>query len=350
MRKLQATVLFTLAILSGSHCLAATPVSAAKTKEFHEAYAAFTANDSAKAYKILSALVTQTPAYDAIGLLGQTELTLGKYRDAAEHLTFAIQNTPSGKAESALPPLKEDLGEAKTHITTLWITVTQPDAEVMVDSKVVGKSPIDVAVFMDPGKHTISASHPTHGNAESTLDAKPGEEKAVALKLEKQTKTSPPALKYTPDDLDKPSKITVNPPPPVEPKSGMEGRTIVLIAGSAVTLVAAGTATYFGFKSRSLGKDADSMATRIEGTYGNNACAAPTGGASGLCADFLGKRNDQRDAGRIANVSFVVAGVAAAATGLTYLLWPRAKTATSAFVMAPITAPNAGGLILQGNF
>ena len=43
------------------------------------------------------------PAFDAVAFLGQTELSMGKYRDAAEHLTFAIENTPASKAEEAKP-------------------------------------------------------------------------------------------------------------------------------------------------------------------------------------------------------------------------------------------------------
>ena len=356
MRKFDILVLLAATMLCGVPCLAATPVSAAKTKEFHEAYAAFTANDPTKAYEILAALVAQTPAYDAIGLLGQTELSLGMYRDAAEHLTFAINNTPSGKAADALPVLKDDLIETKTQIATLRVTVDQPDADVAIDGKVVGKSPLNTEVFVDPGKHTIKAKHPTLGSAEASIDTKKGEDSAIALKLAQLSAANTPealpvpALKYTPADLDKPSNMATSSPPAVEPHRGIEGRTIVLIAGGAVTLIAAGSATYFGLKSRSLGKDAESRSANIGSSYGNNSCVSPTGGASNACADLRNKRNDQRDAGRNANISSAAAGVAAVATGLTYMLWPRSKGSRTALVMAPTVAPGTGGLILQGNF
>src|SRR5512142_652523 len=187
MRNFHAAALLAAALFSGIPCHAATPVSAAKTTEFHDAYAAFNSNDFAKAYKILTALVAQTPAYDAFGLLGQTEVSLGMYRDAAEHLTFAIQNTPAGKARDAVPVLTQDLIEAKKHVTTLRITVDQNDADITIDGKIIGKSPLDTDVFVDTGKHTINAKHAKLGNAESTIDAKMAQQSEVALHL-----TQPP--------------------------------------------------------------------------------------------------------------------------------------------------------------
>ena len=183
MRKLNILVLLTVAMLVGLPCLAATPESAAKTREYHEAYAAFNANDVAKAYKILTALVARMPAFDAESFLGQTELSLGKYRDAAEHVTFAIENLPASKAEEMLPLLKEDLAEAKAHITTLRITVDQPDADVALDGRILAKSSLDTDLFVDPGKHTITATHAELGSTESAIDTKAGEESKIALQL-----------------------------------------------------------------------------------------------------------------------------------------------------------------------
>jgi hypothetical protein len=357
MRKFHAAALLAAALFSGFPCLAAPPVSAAKTAEFHEAYAAFNGNDFARAYKILKALVTQTPAYDAYGLLGQAEVSLGLYRDAAEHLTFAIQNTPAGKARDAVPVLTQDLIEAKRHITALRVTVDQNDADIAIDGKVVGRSPIDVDVFVDPGKHTIKATHATLGSAESTVDAKMAQLATIDLQLAlppppSTVDTSPPPLKYTPADLDKPSKTPapVNSPPPVETNHGMETRTIVLIAGGAVTLVAAGTATYFGFKSRSARSDTEALVAQGHEQFGMNACAQSGTANTDLCNRIAMKNNERLDAARAANISFAVTGIAAVATGLTYLLWPRSKESETTLVMVPSAAPGAGALILQGTF
>lgn len=351
MRKPEVALFLAALLLSSSTCFAAPPTSAAKTREYHEAYAAYNANDAAKAYRILTALVAQNPAYDAVGLLGQTELMLQKYRDAAEHITYAIRNTPPGKAEGALPLLKEDLATAKTHVATLRVTVDQPDAEISVDRKVVGNSPIDFELFAEPGQRTVEAVHMSLGVAKSTIDVKAGEERNVTLKLGPVNGAAEPApLKYKPEDLDKPSAISINPPPPVEDRHGMEPKTIVLVVGGAVTLVAAGTATYFGLKARSAKSEAEDFASKVEDKYGNNGCVTADGAASDLCTGIADSRNDQRDAGRIANISFAITGVAAIATGLTYLLWPRSKAPTSGFIVVPHASPTNCGLNLQGDF
>ncbi len=360
MRNLNLPILLAAA-LNCVPCLAATPTSAAKTREFHEAYAAANSKDLARAYKILTALVAKNPAYDAVGFLGQTELSLGKYRDASEHLAFAIQNTPPEKAD-AITVLIADLAEAKAHITTLRITIDQPDAEVSLDGKVLPKSSLDSELFVEPGKHLISAIHPTLGSTESPIDGKAGESSVVALKLAKPASSTvpppntaassaPPALKYTPADLDKPSQIAVNEPPPVETKRGVEPRTIVLIAGGAVTLIAAGTATYFGLKARSAGDDADKLRADAQKQFGTNPCSSPAGQGSGVCADMRDKWDKHNSAGRIYNVALPVAGVAAIATGVLYVVLPSHKHATSQnLTLVPVADQRASGFLLQGSF
>ena len=212
------------------------------------------------------------------------------------------------------------------------LPISRADADVALDGKILAKSSLDTDVFVDPGKHVISATHATLGSTESDIDTKAGEERTIALKLVKpppptavEALPAPALALKTPADLDKVSKVETSEPPPVETKGGIESRTIVLIAGGAVTLIAAGSATYFGLKSRSLGNDAEAINANIDRSYGNISCTSPTGSASSVCADLRNKRNDQHDTGRDANISIAAAGVAAVATGLTYMLWPRAK-------------------------
>jgi len=355
MRKLNILALLTVAMLVGLPCLAATPVSAAKTREYHEAYAAFNVNDLPKAYKILTALVAQMPAFDAVAFLGQTELSMGKYRDAAEHLTFAIENTPASKAEEAVPLLKSDLAEAKTHLTTLRITVDQPDADVALDGKILAKSSLDTDVYVDPGKHVISATHATLGSTESAIDTKAGEESTIALQLikppPKAVEAAPAPELKTPADLDKPSNIATSSPPAVEPKRGIEARTIVLIAGGAVTLIAAGTATYFGLKARSARNDADGLLTDAQKQFGTNPCSSLAGQSSQLCATMHDKWGQHNSAGRIYNVALPVAGLAAIATGVLYAVFPDRKLATSKnLTLVPVAGQRTSGFLLQGDF
>jgi hypothetical protein len=150
--------------------------------------------------------------------------------------------------------------------------------------------------------------------------------------------------------LDKPSKIETNSPPAVEPHHGIEGRTIALIAGGAVTLIAAGSATYFGLKARSAKNDTEALVAQGHQEFGLHACVQSGGATAELCNRIAKKNNDRLDAARAANISFAITGVAAVGTGVTYLLWPRVKTPTSAFVIIPAISPSASGLGIQGDF
>jgi hypothetical protein len=137
----------------------------------------------------------------------------------------------------------------------------------------------------------------------------------------------------------------------VEPHHGIEGKTIVLIAGGAVTLIAAGTATYFGLKARSAKNDADGLLTDAQKQFGANPCSSPPGQSSQLCASVRDKWSQHNSAGRIYNVALPVAGLAAVATGVLYAVFPDRKLATSKnLTLVPVADQRTGGFLLQGDF
>jgi hypothetical protein len=357
MRNHCAVFLATALLLGGAPCFAGSP-SAGKSKEYHEAAKAFDAGNLDKAKTLFVALFEKTKAYDVATSLGQLEIERESYRSAAEYLEFGLRNSPpanGAKDEKILAGIRELLAKAKMHVSTLKIK-TDTGTEITLDGKVVGVTPLEADIYVEPGEHKLSASHPTNGKAEQVANVQAGEERTVMMGLSKDTNSDPPQLPYTAADLDRPQ-----PQPKSQDSSPISSsaqisndeiqtKTIVLVLGGVVTLAAAGTATYFGLKARSAKNDAGGFTSNLEDKYGNNACVAPEGTAATLCTNLDDKRNEQHNAGRAANISFAVAGAAAVATGLTYLLWPQSKASTSAFVVVPIAAPNAGGFSLQGDF
>lgn len=342
-----------LSVLAVSPLVFAAPLSSARndSQEFKDAVHALKMDDRAKAYRLFTELWAKAPSFDIAVLLGQTELFLEKYRDSAEHLSLAVRDFPPTEPPKKLEGIKVALEKARAKVGALKVTVEAVGTEVTIDGKSIGQTPFDIETYVEPGSHVVKAAHPTFGTAEQTIISKAGEQTAVDLTLAKATSADQPGkLPYDSTALDDPRSTKVTEPPKVEPRSGIETKTIVLVGGSALTLLAVGTGTYFGISSRSARKDAEGLASQIEEKYGDNGCATADGAASSLCSSIVAKGNDKHDAGRIANISFAVAGVAAVATGLTYLLWPRSKTPTSAFVMVPIATPNSGGLSLQGDF
>ena len=360
-KRIAAQLFTALALLMPMRALAADPVKAkGPSVEYERGYAAIEAKNWTKAYEIFSELWAHPKGSDSESdvaiSLGQAELKVGKYRDAAEHLSIGILMTPPDELDT-----KERAGKglafAKKKIGTLMI-VAPDGTEIAVNGKTIGTAPIVTEVFVDPGTAKITGKHPTKGKGESQFEVKAADERKVELQLQldpTSTTSAPLTPPYTSSALDGPktkanAPIQITPPPPVEKKSGIETKTIVLIAGGVVTLAAAGTATYFGLRARAAGKDAEDLAAPLQAKYGQSACTATSGADADGCAEIARMSDDRRDAARFANISLAVGGVAIVATTLTYLLWPRTKTQPSGFIMIPSVQAHGGGLNLQGSF
>lgn len=351
MRRLPIFALLAAALLGAGPCLAGSTASAAKTREFHEAYDALERNEPQKAYKILTEFIAKNPAYDAIGLLGEVEIALHKYREAAEHLSLAIRNTPAAKAADAIPVLKEDLAEAKRHLTTLRINVTEAAADVLVDGRSIGRSPVEHEVYLEPGNHTILASHATLGHGDMAIDGKAGEERTINLMLSKASETpgaapvQGPAANPPASDA---ARFSMNAPPVLDRNDGIQPKTIVLVVGGAVTALAGGTALVFGLKARNDRDDAHSLSRDAVSRYGASACTNPQDPA--LCANIREKWDAHDSAAKVFNVMLPVTGVAALATGILYFVWPNRSGSAQHLSLVPVAERNTRGLLLQGGF
>ena len=143
----------------------------------------------------------------------------------------------------------------------------------------------------------------------------------------------------------------VNPPPPVEKHHGLETKTIVLIVGGVVTVIAGGTAGYFGLKARSAGNDAERLLGDAQSQFGPHKCSNPAAAGSNVCAQIQAKLDDHDAGSRVYNIMLPIAGAAAVATGLMYAFWPSRKDQTSQHLtLVPLADQRTGGVLVQGNF
>ncbi|WP_437297000.1 hypothetical protein [Sorangium sp. So ce426] len=123
--------------------------------QWAEAYAAYKAAFEAAD----PASSTERERAELAGELGLCELALRRYRDAAEHLAFSLEQ------RTALPlalQLRFEKGEreATKHVATLVLSVDPPDAEVLVDGKWVGRVARTYKLFLEPGQRIVRASAP----------------------------------------------------------------------------------------------------------------------------------------------------------------------------------------------
>src|SRR5262249_47545609 len=121
--------------------------------------------------------------HDIAANLAYVELKLGRFRDAAEHLAFAVKSwPPTGKADKRAYAVA-DLQNAKREVGTLTIHVTVPRTDVLVDGKLVGQAPIDDDVFVEPGSHTVEAKHAGYSDAKQIVQAAKGSAQTVTLTM-----------------------------------------------------------------------------------------------------------------------------------------------------------------------
>src|SRR5262249_49367711 len=125
--------------------------------------------------------------YTIAGNLGDCELRLGLYRDAAEHLARYVREIEKDKT-STPQERKEGLAryaEARAKGGEVNLEVDVPGAEVYVDGKLAAPVPLEGPVFLEPGSHTFEARAEGLPSARATIEAKPGAGEPVKLVLKK---------------------------------------------------------------------------------------------------------------------------------------------------------------------
>jgi tetratricopeptide (TPR) repeat protein len=159
---------------------------------YDEGLALYEAERYAESYAVYIAAWSLKKHYQIAGNLGDCELRLGKYRDAAEHLTYYLREYPKDKPAENAQRAQALLDEAKRHIGTLDIVVDARGADVFLDGKVLGQTPLTEPVFVEPGKHSIEIRRGQVSTLR-TLDVNAGSEQTVRLNLTTPGHPAPPA-------------------------------------------------------------------------------------------------------------------------------------------------------------
>jgi len=240
--------------------------------------------------------------YDIAGNLGQVELKLGRFRDAAEHLDFTLRLfPPTGKA-APREAIRRAFEAARKEVAALSIRVSAQGAAVAIDGKAIGLSPFEVPVFVEPGKRTLEASLEAHLATRIVIEVEKGESRDVALSL--VPKNQPP------------------PPPRNIP---------LMLTGFGLGLAAAGTGVGLMIASSSKGSQADGLLQQLVAADPDGACPC---GSDADRKKLKGMRQDHDLFFNAATGMFVAAGVLALGTTL-YALTPSFQR--------PSTKPATGG-------
>lgn len=270
--------------------------------------------------------------YPVAANLGSLELALGRYRDAAEHLAFAIRMCPPEASPATKAALAQRLGQAKERIGVLEIRVEIDNAEVTLDDKAIDWLDLREETFVNPGVHTIVATRAGYTADRKTVEVKAGARINVKL--------VPSALLSAPAAL--PATL------PAESDGGKSVPFLVVGASAATVGVVLGVA--FTVVSNSKSSQAAVFRSDLVARDGAAACSHAANAVD--CGNLHGLLVDQATFANAAVWSFIAAGAFAAGTGV-YALWPAAKpkpASVAGFRVVPTFSAQGAGVVVAGAF
>jgi len=332
-----ALILATCVALSTSVGHADSSDTEARRKLYEQGRAAMAADNWQESYRLFSGLWREQPSYDVAINLGEIELHLGKFRDAAEHLAYGLRHLPPREKLDVARTAREGLGFAKQRVGTLKLSVVGAQAELRVDGELVGTSPLGHDVFVDPGSHQVEADSTNRGSVIRVVAVGAGQERTVELSFEQVGAGAPAASGNAPPSAasgNVPASASSGTTPagadpagspvsPAEPPAVAGPNYVPVVVTGAVT--AAGLGLGIALLSAAKSDDTERRAAlaRLPGT-------APCGAGSPHSSECASVADLADNTARLRTLSYVSFGVAGAGALATFFLWPRPPKARQA--------------------
>jgi tetratricopeptide (TPR) repeat protein len=302
----------TLAAPRRAHGQSAASETARVTELFKSGKAAFAKGDMAQAERLFAEALAMRKSSDIAANLAQAELEQQKYREAAEHFSWALANLLPSASDAQRKAVETGLARSRAEVAVLRLEIKPDGSDVLVGADNVGKSPLANSVFVDPGEVIVSVKHDGFVALDKRVMVGKGTEQAVEVTLVPKDAAAAPATEPVVDSGLHPSE-----PVGASADTGQPGpkslvpafvATGVAVAGGVVGLV-------FTLSANSKADKADSKRDGLEALGGCNGGEAPAAD----CAALKSQRESVDSSRNIAVGAFVVGGVAALAAG--YFYW-----------------------------
>ena len=321
---------------------------------FQKGKALYQSGKMREAYDALRAAWASKKSFDIAGNLGTVELGLGMYRDAAEHLAYGIRTFPSTGNKKHLAATKQQFDDVRGQVGALMIKVSVDGAEVRIDGKPIGRSPIQDEVFVEPGERTIEVKLLGYESAKQSVKILKGGSQSIALSpvlavappVASASASAAPAL--TASGSAEPPPISLGSATPIVPEEHRGPSKPVLITGGVVTGLAVVAGVVFTVIANGKASDVDSLAASLKQLGATRPCQAN----ADTCISIDSKLRAQGAFSNAAMGSFITAGALAIGT-LGYALFaPRgqggevSKGAKTRVV--PMLTSQQGGVLVMG--
>lgn len=254
------------------------------------------------------------PTFDVAYNLGSTEYQLGKFVEAAEYLSRAVNDWPLLDATSGLrQTARTRLAESRAQVGALRVQVNVEGAEVIVNGKAVGKAPLKGEFFVTPGAIDVIATLDGYVTAQQSITVAKGEARDVSITL-------------------------------VKKRSIVPGVVLGSVAGAALV-------TGIAFFASGRAKVASGADERDAILRAGNACVQGALNYDARCPDVESSAKTANTF-QAAGVGLMVGAGAAALGTVLYFVLPASSpgSKTGGLRVLPAASPGNAGLSLSGSF
>lgn len=313
-----------LAVLAQTASPSATPEEKAAAQSLlSEGTRLFNQGDFAAALEKFSAAYSAYASPKLLYNIAQTNRALGRFAEAMEGFERVLREAPEGMADMT-SDVRASMEELRGKLGQLHIQCSMVQAEISLDGKVVGTSPLQGLIWAEAGKHQVTARHAQAIPVVEDVEVAPASVETVVLRLQPFAAVAGLA---TPSQAQHPVQQ-----PALAAAEASDARAPAARGwwlGRTWTWVAAGTTVALLGSAAIVGASMQSRYDTLNRTCGSASGANYTGCSE---SDIQGV-SDRKTA---ANVLWVLSGVGAVTTGVLFFVEGRAVT------VAPVVASTPG--------
>ncbi|MGK3997176.1 hypothetical protein [Sorangium sp. So ce1024] len=286
------------------------------------------------------------------GELGLAELSLRRYRDAAEHLRGAL-DAADALAPGARARFRQGLQRAAKEVAAVAIVVGEPEAEVFMDGRRVGQGLATYVVYVEPGSHEARATLAGHEDGVGRFVAQRGDTPAIGLALKEKPPPAPPRAAATAPGSGARGPAASGPAAPGSAalRPAAEAPAIgPAIRVGGLALVSAGLVVGAGFAIAWAVKDGEVSALREQmlSEIGDHACSPKKVAVDDRCAPLRDAADARDDLGLVVVASVAASGVIGA-VALSSFWWAPSPEQGGVRVV-PLATARGGGVRLEGTW
>ncbi|WP_165373392.1 PEGA domain-containing protein [Sorangium cellulosum] len=238
------------------------------------------------------------------------------------------------------------LKEALAKVASITVKTEPEGAEVTVDGAEMGRTPLALPVFLEPGQHMIQVELDGYKPAQERIEPKAGDVVGMKLYLMRRDAEAPAAA-GAPGTTGPRAASEPGPPKPPETivAPPAERSWVPVIALGAASVVGLGVGVGMTVASNNASSEADAQFKTI--LTARTHCLNPPTAAPERCAELRRSVSRIDTLGNGARVAFAATGALAIAA-VTVALWPREKAvATGRVRVSPALGTEGGGVVVR---